>query len=56
MYATEELWFQEWEYGGTPWEHPELYDKWSPDKYAGALGKFKTPTLVVGGELDCRIP
>ncbi len=56
MYATEELWFQEWEFGGTPWEHPELYDKWSPDKYAGALGKFKTPTLVVGGELDFRIP
>jgi dipeptidyl aminopeptidase/acylaminoacyl peptidase len=56
MYATEELWFQEWEYGGTPWEHPELYDKWSSEKYAGALGKFKTPTLVVGGELDFRIP
>jgi len=56
MYATEELWFQEWEFGGTPWEHPELYDKWSPDKYAGALAKFKTPTLVVGGELDFRIP
>jgi dipeptidyl aminopeptidase/acylaminoacyl peptidase len=52
MYATEELWFQEWEYGGTPWEHPELYDKWSSEKFAGALGKFKTPTLVIGGELD----
>lgn len=56
MYATEELWFQEWEYGGTPWEHPQLYDKWSPEKFAGALGKFKTPTLVIGGELDFRIP
>ncbi len=56
MYATEELWFQEWEYGGTPWEHPELYDKWSPANFAGALGKFKTPTLVTGGELDFRIP
>jgi dipeptidyl aminopeptidase/acylaminoacyl peptidase len=56
MYATEELWFQEWEYGGTPWEHPELYDKWSSVNYAGALGKFKTPTLVIGGELDFRIP
>jgi dipeptidyl aminopeptidase/acylaminoacyl peptidase len=56
MYATEELWFQEWEYGGTPWEHPELYDKWSPERSAGALGKFKTPTLVIGGELDFRVP
>ena len=56
MYATEELWFQEWEYGGTPWEHPELYDKWSSEKFAGNLGKFKTPTLVTGGEIDFRIP
>ncbi len=56
MYATEELWFQEWEYGGTPWEHPELYDKWSSVNFAGALGKFKTPTLVIGGELDFRVP
>ena len=54
--STEELWFEEWEYGGTPWEHPELYDKWSPERNAGALVKFKTPTLVVGGELDFRVP
>ena len=56
MYATEELWFQEWEFGGTPWDSTELYDKWSPERNAGALGKFKTPTLVVGGELDFRVP
>ena len=49
--STEELWFMEWEYGGTPWANPELYDKWSSEKNAGALGKFKTPTLVIGGEL-----
>lgn len=53
MYATEELWFQEWEFGGTPWEHPELYAKWSPHLYAK---NFKTPTLVVHGELDYRVP
>lgn len=56
MYATEELWFQEWEFGGAPWANPELYKKWSPSESAGALGKFKTPTLVIGGELDFRIP
>jgi dipeptidyl aminopeptidase/acylaminoacyl peptidase len=54
--ATEELWFPEWEFGGAPWSHPELYKKWSPNEYAGALGKYKTPTLVVGGELDFRVP
>jgi dipeptidyl aminopeptidase/acylaminoacyl peptidase len=53
MYATEELWFQEWEFGGTPWEHPELYAKWSPHLYAK---NFKTPMLVVHGELDYRVP
>jgi dipeptidyl aminopeptidase/acylaminoacyl peptidase len=56
MYATEELWFQEWEFGGAPWVSPELYKKWSPSENAVALGKFKTPTLVIGGELDFRIP
>jgi dipeptidyl aminopeptidase/acylaminoacyl peptidase len=54
--ATEELWFPDWEFGGSPWSHPELYKKWSPNEYAAALAKFKTPTLVVGGELDFRVP
>ncbi|MBI3426923.1 MAG: S9 family peptidase [Acidobacteria bacterium] len=53
MYATEELWFQEWEFKGTPWTNPELYAKWSPAAHAA---KFKTPTLVVHGELDYRVP
>jgi dipeptidyl aminopeptidase/acylaminoacyl peptidase len=56
MGATEELWFSEWEFGGTPWANPELYRKWSPSEFAAALGKYKTPTLVVGGELDFRVP
>ncbi|HXP68855.1 MAG TPA: S9 family peptidase [Candidatus Dormibacteraeota bacterium] len=54
--ATEELWFMDWEFGGPPWSHAELYKKYSPSEYAPALGKYKTPTLVVGGELDFRIP
>jgi dipeptidyl aminopeptidase/acylaminoacyl peptidase len=56
MNATEELWFQEWEFDGTPWANPEFYKKWSPSEFAAALGKYKTPTLVVGGELDFRVP
>ncbi|HXQ27365.1 MAG TPA: S9 family peptidase [Candidatus Acidoferrales bacterium] len=57
MYGgTEELWFPEWEFGGTPWANPELYKKWSSSEFAGALGKFKTPTLVIAGEQDYRVP
>jgi dipeptidyl aminopeptidase/acylaminoacyl peptidase len=55
MYATEELWFPDWEYGGPPWVSAD-YRKWSPNEYASNLGKFKTPTLVIGGELDFRVP
>jgi dipeptidyl aminopeptidase/acylaminoacyl peptidase len=57
MYGeTEELWFMDWEFGGPPRQTPELYSRWSPSEYANALGKFKTPTLVIGGELDFRVP
>lgn len=51
--ATEELWFPEWEFKGVPWERPELYQKWSPHLFAR---NFKTPTLVIHGELDYRVP
>ncbi len=56
MYATEELWFQEHDLQGTPWTAPENYKKWSSSTYAGELGKYKTPTLVVAGERDYRVP
>jgi dipeptidyl aminopeptidase/acylaminoacyl peptidase len=56
MYATEELWFEEHDMQGTPWSAPENYKKWAPMTYATALGKFKTPTLVIGGERDYRVP
>jgi dipeptidyl aminopeptidase/acylaminoacyl peptidase len=56
MYATEELWFEEHDMQGTPWTAPENYRKWSPATYAGALGKYKTPTLVIAGERDYRVP
>jgi len=54
MYGvTEELWFPEWDLGGTPWTNPESYAKWSPHTYAK---NFKTPTLVTHGEIDYRVP
>ena len=50
--TTEELWFPEWEFGKTPWENREGYEKWSPHLFAQ---NFKTPTLVVHGEEDYRV-
>jgi dipeptidyl aminopeptidase/acylaminoacyl peptidase len=50
---TEELWFPLWEFGGTPWHDPELYAKLSPSHYAK---EFATPTLVIAGEQDFRVP
>jgi dipeptidyl aminopeptidase/acylaminoacyl peptidase len=50
--TTEELWFPEWEFKGPPWKNRELYRKWSPHLFAE---KFKTPTLVVHGQLDYRL-
>lgn len=51
--ATEELWFPEWEFMGTPWSNPETYARWSPLNFAK---NFKTPMLVIHGELDYRVP
>lgn len=54
--ATEELWFPEWEYGGPFWNAAAMatqYRKFSPHLYAK---NFKTPTLVIHGELDYRVP
>jgi len=50
--TTEELWFKEWEFKGPPWKNRELYRKFSPHVFAE---KFKTPTLVVHGQLDFRV-
>ena len=50
--TTEELWFNIWEFKGTPWTNSTTYKKWSPNLSAP---KFKTPTLVVHGQLDYRL-
>jgi len=52
-YGTEELWFEEWEHGGPYYAAPELYEKYSPSQY---VANWKTPMLVIHGELDYRVP
>ncbi|MDQ6654416.1 MAG: S9 family peptidase [Verrucomicrobiota bacterium] len=50
--TTEELWFEEWEFKAPPWKNRELYRKFSPHLKAE---NFKTPTLVIHGQLDYRL-
>jgi dipeptidyl aminopeptidase/acylaminoacyl peptidase len=56
--STEEMWFNEWEFKGKPWDYygkPDAenpYRKWAPMM---AAKNFKTPTLVVHSQLDYRL-
>jgi dipeptidyl aminopeptidase/acylaminoacyl peptidase len=52
-YATEELWFTEWEQGGTPYEKAASYEKFNPVNH---VSDWKKPILIVHGQLDYRIP
>lgn len=54
--ATEELWFPEHDLGGTPWTNPDVFRALSPSTHASEFGKYKTPTLVICGEQDYRVP
>jgi dipeptidyl aminopeptidase/acylaminoacyl peptidase len=56
--TTEELWFNEWEFKGKPWDYygkPDAenpFRKWAPMLYAK---NFKTPTLIIHNQLDYRL-
>jgi dipeptidyl aminopeptidase/acylaminoacyl peptidase len=50
--TTEELWFNNWEFKGTPYDNRAGYVKWSPHQYAK---NFRTPTLVIHGQRDYRL-
>nr|WP_315485685.1 S9 family peptidase [uncultured Undibacterium sp.] len=52
-YSTEELWFNEWENGGTYYDVPAKHEKHNPVSH---VKNWKTPMLVTQGELDFRIP
>lgn len=51
-YTTDELWFPETEFKGTPLSNPEIYKKSSPVTYAK---NFKTPALIIHGGRDYRV-
>jgi dipeptidyl aminopeptidase/acylaminoacyl peptidase len=52
-YSTEELWFSEWENGGTPYDVPANYEKFNPLNH---VKDWKAPILVIHGMLDFRVP
>ena len=56
--STEELWFPEHDLGGAPWGDKqgnvsEDYTKFNP---ANFVKNWRTPMLVIQGELDYRVP
>jgi dipeptidyl aminopeptidase/acylaminoacyl peptidase len=52
-YSTDELWFDEWERRGTPWENPAGYSLHNPADHVAA---WRTPMLVVQCGRDYRVP
>ncbi|MET0291869.1 MAG: S9 family peptidase, partial [Steroidobacteraceae bacterium] len=52
-YTTEELWFEEWEHKGTAYENPANYERFNP---VLAVDRWRTPMLVIHGQLDYRVP
>jgi dipeptidyl aminopeptidase/acylaminoacyl peptidase len=52
-YTTEELYFTEYEFNGAPFQNRDLYDKWNPSEF---VQNWKTPTLVIHGGTDYRVP
>jgi dipeptidyl aminopeptidase/acylaminoacyl peptidase len=52
-YDTEELWFDEWEHGGTQFDQPEAYERFNP---ANHVARWRVPMLVIHSSRDYRIP
>lgn len=51
-YNTEELWFTEWENGGTPYDVPQKYEEFNPVHH---VANWKSPILVIHGQKDYRV-
>ena len=52
-YSTEELWFDEWEFGGLPYEVPENYERQNPVNH---VAQWNKPMLIIHGQRDFRVP
>jgi len=52
-YATEELWFTDWENGGSVFANPKAYDEFNPMMHTAT---WRAPMLVIHGDKDFRVP
>ena len=52
-FSSEELWFEEWEHEGTPFEQPQNYERFNPVNH---VADWSVPMLVIHGGLDYRVP
>jgi dipeptidyl aminopeptidase/acylaminoacyl peptidase len=53
QFASDATWGRPLNYGSAPWQDPARIDRWSPSRFAAG---FVTPTLVLHGEKDYRVP
>jgi dipeptidyl aminopeptidase/acylaminoacyl peptidase len=53
QFASDATYGRSLNYGASPWEDPARIDRWSPSRFAAS---FKTPTLILHGERDYRVP
>ena len=53
--TTEELWFANWDMGGSPWDNPssKSYTKFNPSSY---VNNWNTPIMFIQGNMDFRVP
>jgi acylaminoacyl-peptidase len=51
-YATDELWFSEWENGGSVFDVPKNYDQFNPALH---VNQWSVPMLVIHSDLDYRV-
>ena len=53
--TTEELWFANWDLGGSYWQKPQptAYEKYNPSNF---VDKWTAPILIIQGGLDFRVP
>ncbi|KAI9758822.1 MAG: hypothetical protein M4579_002836 [Chaenotheca gracillima] len=53
QYTSDELWFPNHDFEGTPWENRAGYEKWDPSRFTK---NWETPHLIIHNELDYRLP
>lgn len=53
QFASDMTYGRSFAYGADPWEDPDRIDEQSPSRFAK---NFNTPTLILHGELDYRVP